>query len=339
MTRVYRSAEILLGVLFIAAAVLKALDMDAFFVQVRLYGVVHEPSLVRLAAWTSLTVESVLGIGLLTGIRLRGLTAVLTGVMLIGFTALIAYAWKYKGLSDCGCFGKYVQMSPGVSIAKNVVMLALAVVAGIGARRMETPSEAPNRFLRPPKSVQAVLAVACAILVGGTARWAQETPAKVVTTPATRPTANVNAAPFAQFQLEFEGRKYDLGKGDYIVAMLSASCDHCKAAVPALNAYTINPELPTLVALVHSDAGKPDEDKKELTSFRDETRPEFPTVLMYPDLTNDKLLFYGFVGNAPPRFYVIRDGKELQHWDDLTPPSAEAIMDAMNAAAATKPAS
>lgn len=338
MNRVVRISEILLGLLFVAAAVLKALDMDAFAIQVRLYGVVHELHLVRLAAWGSLAAESLLGIAMLAGIRLRGITIALTVAMLIGFTGLIAYAWKYQGLSDCGCFGKYVQMSPGVSIAKNVVMLVLALIAGIGARRAKLDQIAGNWFLNPSYSAQAVVTVICAVLVIAATQVAPVTPTNARIRGTSGSGTDPNAAPFAQFKFDFEGRPYDLRHGEFIVAMLSASCDHCKAAVPALNEYTINPDLPTLVALVHSDTGTPDGNKDELERFRQETRPQFPNILI-TELSDDRLLFYSFVGKAPPRLYAIRDGKEIKHWDDLTPPSADLVLEAFKAPAPTTPAS
>jgi hypothetical protein len=93
------------------------------------YGIVRTPWVVIGIALGAVTLETGLGGGLLIGrARTRCLLALVAG-LLVFFSLLIAYAWAFQGLKDCGCFGKYLKMTPGVSILKNLILLALVWIA------------------------------------------------------------------------------------------------------------------------------------------------------------------------------------------------------------------
>ncbi|MCL4690931.1 MAG: hypothetical protein KJ060_00235, partial [Candidatus Hydrogenedentes bacterium] len=138
--RYARVLEIILGAVFVLSAASKALAPYDFAEQVSYYGVVTEPSLVQPLAYFMILLESVFGVCLLGGFRFRGATFWATVALLAGFSGLILYAWAYRGLEDCGCFGKVIQMGPKASLAKNVVLAALAIGAWYGFRKGE-PSE------------------------------------------------------------------------------------------------------------------------------------------------------------------------------------------------------
>ena len=79
----------------------------------------------KIAAVTLATVEFMLGIYLLLGIR-RRLTAIASGLLLATMTGLTAYIYIYNPVSDCGCFGAALQLTNGQTLAKNIVLLAAA---------------------------------------------------------------------------------------------------------------------------------------------------------------------------------------------------------------------
>jgi hypothetical protein len=312
--RTVRSLEILLGLSFVLAAALKALDLEVFAVQISYYGVVRTPSLVRFAAYATTILETGLGVALLVGIRLRCWTYAVTTGLLIGFTGLIGYAWAFHGLSDCGCFGAFVKMTPGVSILKNVIMVAMVCMAWFLHQRhgIQYAEREPARGLAYAKPATAVLSVGLVIIAGiyGSGGASKRGPGG---DSAGAGTAGPDKErPFAQFRFEWKGEQWDLGQGRYLVTMLSGSCEHCMAAVEPLNDFALIPEFPPVVGLMLGDEGT-------VLEFRELTDPQFPTVLI------DTLVFFQFIDVEPPRFYDVQDGKSLRFWDG-EPPHVDAFL-------------
>jgi len=292
----WRAAEVLLGLAFAAGALLKAGDVNLFVVQISRYGVLSDPILISVAAVGTLWVEASLGCALVLGARLRGAAYAATLALLAGFTGLIAYAWAFHGIQDCGCFGRF-EISPGVSIAKNVVLAALCLGAWLGYSRSAGHSASVRSLLM---RYGVTVVAAC-----GVTAYAY---------------AHLEAVPkekgtFSQFVFGVGGVKYDLGRGEYFVAILSMTCKDCKASVPAINDLAATPGLPQVVALCYED------EKGAMDSFQAQTAPEFP---MY-SMGSSVMTFSGLIGQEPPRFYLVLDGKALKFWDE-TVPSADEVL-------------
>jgi len=139
--------------------------------------------------------------------------------------------------------------------------------------------------------------------------------------------AHLEAAPkekgtFSQFVFEIDGEEYDLGRGEYFVAVLSMTCDHCVASVPEINALAETPGFPQVVALCY------EEEKGSMDTFQAETDANFP---MY-SLISSVRTFFDLIGQEPPRFYLVRDGRAVKFWDTAVP-SAEDVSAARNGAA------
>jgi hypothetical protein len=309
-----RPLEFLLGVIFIVAAVLKALDPNLFAAQIYGYRVVQQPDMLALAALFTLGAETFLGVAMVLGLRLRMLVLTLVQLMLAFFIGVILYAWLVHDLKDCGCFGR-VPMTPPQAIAKNVVMMIAAVIAwrGIRLRHLVSPGGALWRTL-----VSAVVAIAL-VLYAAPALY-QDAPQAPAAPPATGPeapeapeappvaAAPAAARPFAQYQVQTDtGETLDLGRGEYLVAILSTTCEHCMSMVPHLNDLSFYPELPPVVGLAYV----PEEGSLEM--FVAQTMPLFPLH----SLGNNFIKFSEFIGNAPPRLTLVRDGAVVKHWDPV----------------------
>lgn len=308
VVRVVRWTECLLGLLFIATAALKALDLEGFAWQVSYYGVIREPSLVRFVAFSTTAFETLLGVALLLGLRIRGWTHVFTFGLLLGFSALIGYAWAFRGLADCGCFGTYLPMTPGPSILKNVAMMALIAWAWLVYRRHA--GEFAGRSLSASYPYAKLGAGALSIglvVVAGFYGW----PPPDNDAPDTGTTPDKDR-PFAQFRFEVDGETWDLGEGEYLVAMLSDSCDHCVESVETLNELASVPELPQVIGLMLGE-------EETLQEFLEITNPQFPTLLI------EALTFFQFIGVEPPRFIHVRDGKQVRFWDEDVPEDLELL--------------
>jgi hypothetical protein len=293
-----------LGLLFIVSAALKAMDIKAFAMQVSYYGVVTEPVLVRLAAVFTVWLETVLGVALLVGWRLRGWTLRAVFALLVGFTGLILYAWAFKGLEECYCFGKYLEMSPEVSVLKNVVMMALVAAAWCGYRKREAGPVADEMtiYKKYAGPAMAVLSVACVIAA---LAWGAATE---------RYDKN---RPYSQFRLESDGELWNLGEGEYFVVLLSDSCEHCEEIMFELDDLPSRvPNTPPVVSLFLGE----EETLEELVEL---VEPEYPTFLI-DELVFVHLLLLGDA-KAPPRFVHVRDGKEVQYWNEELPEDDELI--------------
>jgi len=133
---VRRGAQILCGLIFLAAALPKIADLAAFAGSVHNF---HLERVIPMAATNLLAmsipwIELVAGLALVTGVRPRAGAIVYT-VLLAVFTAGVVQAMA-RGLSfDCGCFGKAGAAKIGFQkLAENLGMLALGIVASVERR-------------------------------------------------------------------------------------------------------------------------------------------------------------------------------------------------------------
>jgi hypothetical protein len=291
MAKIARWTEIAVGLFFLISAAAKAYDMDAFGVQMSAYNVIKDAGAIRAASYFALLVETGLGAALLAGMRAAGLTHLTSAFMVIVYSTLIAYAWQFHGLTDCGCLGTWVTMGPAESLVKNIVLLGALGFAWFGVGR-GAPAGVPHNATR-----FAALFVAATIIVLALSSvvFPKEKPA-VTAVP------EVSGKPFAQFVFDADGEHYDLGKGEYLVALLNATCEHCRASVPALNKLVEMPGLPPMVALMMGS-------EDELADFQQVTSPLFGAHLIEP------LTFMEFIGTSPPRLSYIKDGLGVQSWD------------------------
>lgn len=315
LARAARPAEIVLGLVFLAGAVLKALDINLFAIQIWAYGVLPVKTVLPTVALITLAIETVLGSALVLGIRARSLTLIAVEGLLTVFTALIVYGWLYHGLKDCGCFGP-LEVSPAMSIAKNVVLAALGGVAWIGA------APVPVVTWKRRLMTLAAMALATAGIVGYAFSTLECTsvvsngPGHGGEDPAGREGEGGEERPFAQFTVATEQGTLSLGTGDYIVAILSMDCEHCMQEAPALNDLLDVGGLPPVVGLCF------EEKEGDLQHFVESTNLQIPLQKI------GKLQYFMLIDEDTFRVYLVRDGRPAAHWDGK-PPTLEQLADAL----------
>jgi putative oxidoreductase len=132
-TPVRRGAQLLLGVLFLIAALAKIVDTASLAREVHNFRIVPFWS-EHLVAMTLPWIELVAGLALVLGIRPRA-GAWVVGVLLLGFTVGVALAMA-RGLNfECGCFGTADATRIGwTKLAENLGMLALAALGSLRRR-------------------------------------------------------------------------------------------------------------------------------------------------------------------------------------------------------------
>lgn len=299
-TKWSRFAEVLVGVVFLVGAALKAYGVNTFAVQIYAYGVIENKALLPYAALGTLFVETAIGMALILRLRLRHLThAALQGI-LVFFTLLIIYGWVFFDIEDCGCFGP-LEMSPGISIAKNIVLMLLGGLGWIAAWKNPGQDRSAVIYLK---------SLLCGLSAVAVAVYAFSLLDRDI------PLSNASEkALFSQFIVETDEGIFDLGNGEYLIVVLSLGCDECAREVPVLNQLLLHPDLPPMIALCL------EEEEGGLERFRLETNAQF---LMH-SLGNRPLLYFSLIGKDSLRLYYVRDGRPLHFWDGHPPEITELL--------------
>ena len=125
--------RILVGVLFIISGLIKLNDPVGFSFKLEEYfspAVLDMGFLMPYALIISLVVvilEVLLGITLLLGFK-RNLTVWSLLLMILFFTFLTFYSAYFNKVTDCGCFGDAIKLTPWESFAKDVILLIMILV-------------------------------------------------------------------------------------------------------------------------------------------------------------------------------------------------------------------
>ncbi len=86
--------------------------------------------------------EIVLGIAILIGWKFRLVTWLLL-LLIVFFTFLTGYSAYYNKVTDCGCFGDFIKLTPWESFTKDIVLLVLIVILFINQKTMKPLFSAP----------------------------------------------------------------------------------------------------------------------------------------------------------------------------------------------------
>lgn len=82
------------------------------------------------------TAEIVLGLALLLKYK-KKLTTTLLLAMIVFFTFLTFYSAYFNKVTDCGCFGDAIKLTPWESFTKDVILLVLIVILFINRKKNE----------------------------------------------------------------------------------------------------------------------------------------------------------------------------------------------------------
>ncbi len=130
--RLRRLCAFLIGLVFLASGLLKLLDPVGTGLIISEYlkffhiGFLQGASK-ALGMGLSL-LEAATGAALVTGV-FRKTTAIITSVLVLFFTAVTFILWLANPEMDCGCFGEAIHLTHAQTLLKNLVLLALALVA------------------------------------------------------------------------------------------------------------------------------------------------------------------------------------------------------------------
>nr|WP_299384626.1 BT_3928 family protein [Allomuricauda sp.] len=132
-------SRIIVGVLFIISGLIKLNDPVGFSFKLEEYfsqGVLDLPFLMPMALAISIfvvIVEVLLGVLLLIGFKPK-FTIWSLLLMIVFFTFLTFYSAYFNKVTDCGCFGDAIKLTPWESFTKDVVLLGLILVLFFGKK-------------------------------------------------------------------------------------------------------------------------------------------------------------------------------------------------------------
>ncbi len=130
--RLRRAMAIIIGIVFLVSGLLKIEDPVGTMLIITEYAKFFHIGFIIPAAKVLgiilATFEASLGIALITGI-MRKLAAVLTYALIGFFTIITFILWVKNPAMDCGCFGEAIHLTHGQSLVKNLILLALALIA------------------------------------------------------------------------------------------------------------------------------------------------------------------------------------------------------------------
>jgi len=132
-------SRIFVGILFIISGLIKLNDPVGFSFKLEEYfssGVLDLPFFEPQALTISIIVvifEVLVGVMLLVGFRVK-FTVWSLLLMIIGFTFLTFYSAYFNKVTDCGCFGDAIKLTPWESFTKDVILLVLIVILFLGRK-------------------------------------------------------------------------------------------------------------------------------------------------------------------------------------------------------------
>lgn len=224
------SLFILTGLLFLLSGATKLFPVEYF--EISLIEKSGLPWLIApVTARIIIGLEWLLGLMLIFHFRIQNFTFYTATGMLAVFSVQLTYQLLVSGNSgNCGCFGSVYLMSPLEALLKNIVMIALLVVA----RRTGFAYSSKKRYLF---LIMGVLAFSLVFILN---------PVKISNT------KNLYSGEEYKINLDTlytdgknEPPQTELRQGKYVLAFISVSCEHCRMA-----AYKIavlkrqHPEIP-----------------------------------------------------------------------------------------------
>jgi hypothetical protein len=287
------------GLVLLISGLLKATDMNLFVRQFRDYGIISHHSLLVLSAWIVLLAEFSLGSALIVSYRKKW-TVPLTAFLLLIFLGATAWAWVTGVTEDCGCFGAWIERTPGEAVIEDLLLLAALI-----------PSWFWRGYSAKQRDCLKLCAVIFACLMGLILPAVFGFPISRISTPM-KESIDIQQ----QFPEIQDVVRMDLRHGTYILILMSTDCLHCREAVAELNMWTEETGFPELIALSADDAG-------QIQDFVKEFQPVYPVVQI------TEAAFWRLLGDgSPPRLILLRNQEILKVWDE-TIPDVDAVMEAM----------
>lgn len=270
-------AAVLVGAVFLVTGGLKSVDSAQFLRQVRRFRLLPR-MWERPATLLVIAFECALGAALIA--QVSPWLYPLAAAVLVVFLRLTAWGVRSGRIEDCGCYGGLLMMTPAQSMTLDALYLGLMAVAWL---------------LAPAVTSIAVWKVATVALVTAAAFAASMLSLR-------KPLVDLALLRVGRTWRRSWLRHYhrDVTRGSHFVVFLSRDCPYCKRWVPLLNVIEVQPELPSVVAVMSLEGD-------ELRTFLDEHLIKFPVTHMPQSLVS-------LMATAYPTAALIENGRVSQKW-------------------------
>lgn len=140
--------RVLVGLLFIVSGYVKINDPLGFGFKLEEYwevfGIPFLGPYSTAMAWSVCLAEIALGVALLTGFK-KKTTLWLLSLMIVFFTFLTFYSAWFNKVTDCGCFGDALKLTPWQSFTKDVVLCVLIGLLWMGEQHIKPWGKNPGK--------------------------------------------------------------------------------------------------------------------------------------------------------------------------------------------------
>jgi len=286
------AARLALGLIFLAAGVLKMADVAEFAHQIAGYGL-FGPGLAAIAAPAMIALETTLAVALLVGWRTR-LAAILIGALLIFFIGLEGWSIAQGKTESCGCFGAYVQRTPAQVIGEDLLFLGLAVVTALGLGAWQSRRRALSG------GVVGVIALLASALAIASPRLPID------------PWVTGLAVGKSVEELGIAAKLDEAATADGLVAILDLTDPVSKEAAADLNALSGAPGAPRVIALTPST-------EEEHAAFLWDSYPAFELK------TADRPLLKRLYRRLP-LYFRLQAGRVTAIYPGPRPPAADLLL-------------
>ncbi len=150
MNKLTVTARYLTGILFIISGLIKVNDPVGTQIKLQEYFEVFAAdispvfhALVPYALFFSVflsVLEVVLGMAVLVRFKMKLTTTILL-LMIVFFTFLTFYSAYFNKVTDCGCFGDALKLTPWQSFEKDLVLLVLILILFVNRNKMDAAGE------------------------------------------------------------------------------------------------------------------------------------------------------------------------------------------------------
>ena len=273
--------RISIGAFFIISAVLKLLGLDHFELYIYSFKLFNL-TLCELAARAIIAAEILVGILLIVKVRYKEAWW-LTLLMLIGFSLLLIYVILFRNDSNCHCMGELVEITPSLSLVKNLVLIALMLVI---RKEEDYPFRKRIRVL-------ALVGSFIAAIVPPFVLFPIDDIYNAFSKPEIYNEANLNG-----FLQDSVMQDIQIDDGNYIVGIISSGCDFCRTSCLKMSEIASNNDLDS-TRILYFIWG----DSTSVQKFPSETHTEaFRFVTINP-------LVAIRITNSFPLYFFFKDGE------------------------------
>ena len=231
--------NIVIGSVFIIAAILKLMSIDEFEIYIYSFDI-FSFLLTTFVSRIIIIGEFILGLFLILKINYK-LTWRLTFISLILFTLFLVYVAIFRQDANCHCFGELVELSPLESIIKNLVMIALLMLGQRATDNGQQTQAQSSKLLvlsstflvfiiSPPDSIYKMI---------------YSTEKEVSTVDLYKSFDEVVKIDFTEEGLVFDSISSFKEKENQLIVIVSSGCKYCRLGLKKLSLMMRNEDLAT----------------------------------------------------------------------------------------------